>query len=94
MTWYRATRDPGRVEANGTNSRHVAEFATEEGKQDKLLYEEGGLRYLPPRFKRKTADAFLRSIEGLLFACDDDLVDSLSLCGLVGLDRGQRLAVG
>jgi hypothetical protein len=47
-----------------------------------------------PGLTRKIADAFLRSIEGLLFACDDDVVDSLSLCVLVGLGRGQRLAVG
>ena len=43
---------------------------------------------------RKAADAFLRSIEGLSFACDDDVVDSLSFCVLVGLGRSQRLAVG
>jgi hypothetical protein len=29
-----------------------------------------------------------------LFACDDQVVDSLSLCVLLGLGRGQRLAVG
>ena len=55
---------------------------------------EGGLRYPPPGFTRESADAFLRSIEGLLFACDDDLVDSLSLCVLVGLGRRQPLVVG
>ena len=54
-------------------------------KQDKLLYGEGGLRYQVSGFTHKIADAFLRSIEGLLFACADDLVDHLSLCVLDGL---------
>ena len=80
--------------ALGTNSRHVAEFATDEGKQDRLLYGEGGFSLPAPGLTRKIADAFLRSIEGLSFACDDDVVDSLFLCALVGLDRGQPLAVG
>ena len=78
--------------ALGTNSRHVAEFATDEGKKDRLLYGEGGLRYQPQGLRARLQTPFLRSIEGLLF--DDDVVDSLSFCVLVGLGRGQRLAVG
>jgi hypothetical protein len=44
--------------------------------------------------KTDYSDAFLRSIEGLLFACADDLVDRLSLCVLDGLGRRQPLVVG
>ena len=85
---------PGRVEVNGINSRHVAEFAADEGKQDRLFYEEGGLQFPPPGFTQKTADASLRSIEGLLFALTDDLVDHLSLCVFDGLGRRQPHVVG
>jgi hypothetical protein len=60
-------------------------------KQDKLLYGEGGLRYQVSGFTHKIADAFLRSIEGLLFARDNDLVESLELCILVGLGRHLHL---
>jgi hypothetical protein len=46
-----------------------------------------------PGNSRKIADAFLRPIDGLLSGSDDEAVESLSLCVLVGLGRGQRLTI-